>query len=71
MKHAREMTETERDAALAELKRGPKKDMTEAEREEWLREHYPVLNRPPIKANDMTEAEREEWLREHKRRSER
>jgi hypothetical protein len=48
MKHARDMDEAERQAALTELKR-PKpepmpidktaKEMTEAERDEWLREH--------------------------------
>jgi hypothetical protein len=48
MKHARDMSEAERKAALAEIKR-PKpepmpldrtaKEMTETERQEWLREH--------------------------------
>jgi hypothetical protein len=78
MKHAREMTETERDATLAELKRGPAdrkaKDKTEAERKEWLAEHYPVLRPKPEPmpidktAREMTDAQRQEWLAEYKRR---
>jgi hypothetical protein len=48
-KHVREMSETERAAELEKLKRGPPpepmptdltaKEMTEAQRKEWLREH--------------------------------
>jgi hypothetical protein len=50
-KHVSEMTEAEAAARLAEIKRGPKpepvplplgkhaKELSEAERDEWLREH--------------------------------
>ena len=48
-KHVREMTDAEMDEALRVLKRGPPpepmptdklaRDMSEAERQEWLKEH--------------------------------
>ena len=54
MKHAKDMTETERKAALDEIKRGVTKTF----------EPLPTSKR----ATDMTAAERAEWLAEHKRR---
>jgi hypothetical protein len=54
MKHARDMSESERQAALAELKRGPKP--------------APVEIETPKTAKEMRESERQEWLREHIRR---
>jgi hypothetical protein len=53
MKHARDMTEAERAAAIAEIKRGPPPEpMPPSEK----------------KARDMTEAERSEWWSEYRRR---
>jgi hypothetical protein len=53
MKHARDMNETERAAALAEIRRGPKPD---------------PMTLPEKHARDMSEKERAEWLADHKRR---
>jgi hypothetical protein len=54
-KHARDMTEAERAAAIAELRRGPTPEPMPTDR----------------KATEMTAAERSEWLREHRRRFDR
>ena len=56
MKHARDMNETERAAALAELKRGGPPP-----------EPMPIGDQPKM-AKDMSQAERAAWLAEHKRR---
>jgi ribosomal protein L29 len=53
IKHARDMTPGEREAKLAELKRGAPP---------------PPVTLPEKHARELTESERSEWLREHKRR---
>jgi hypothetical protein len=53
MKHARDMNETERAAALAEIRRGPKPD---------------PVPLPEKHARDLSESERQEWLSAHKKR---
>jgi hypothetical protein len=54
IKHARDMTPGERQAKLAELKRGPPPQ--------------PAVTLPEKHARELTESERSEWLPEHKRR---
>jgi ribosomal protein L29 len=54
IKHARDMTPGEREAKLAELRRGPP-----------ARPDVPL---PEKHARDLSESERQEWLSAHKKR---